>query len=181
MIVAVDIGNSNIVIGGIRGSDILFEARLRTDATKTSDEYAIDLKMIFEIHRLEIEQIEGSIIASVVPQAELRQNRVAKAYRKRQPCGWARRENEAEHQGRKSCSDRRGFGCGLCWCAFASQAASDCCRYEHCDHDGCTGCFWSLYRRLYLPWCENFPGGAHGPHSTFAGIAVGSAQARDWA
>lgn len=68
MIVAVDIGNSNIVIGGIRGSDILFEARLRTDATKTSDEYAIDLKMIFEIHRLEIEQIEGSIIASVVPQ-----------------------------------------------------------------------------------------------------------------
>lgn len=68
MIIAVDIGNSNIVIGGIRGDDILFEARLRTDATKTSDEYAIDLKMIFEIHHLSIDEIEGSIIASVVPQ-----------------------------------------------------------------------------------------------------------------
>ena len=68
MIVAVDIGNSNIVIGGIQGERILFEARLRTDATKTSDEYAIDLKMIFDIHHLELAQIEGSIIASVVPQ-----------------------------------------------------------------------------------------------------------------
>ena len=52
MIVAVDIGNSNIVIGGIRGNRILFEARLRTDSTKTSDEYAIDLKMIFDIYHL---------------------------------------------------------------------------------------------------------------------------------
>ena len=46
MILAVDVGNSNIVIGGIEGMDILFEARLRTDTTKTSDEYCIDLKMI---------------------------------------------------------------------------------------------------------------------------------------
>ena len=68
MIVAVDIGNSNIVIGGIQGSDILFEARLRTDSTKTSDEYAIDLKMIFDIHQVQLSQIEGSIISSVVPQ-----------------------------------------------------------------------------------------------------------------
>ena len=68
MIVAVDIGNSNIVIGGIQGSDILFEARLRTDSTKTSDEYAIDLKMIFDIHQVQLSQIEGSIISSVVSQ-----------------------------------------------------------------------------------------------------------------
>lgn len=68
MIIAVDIGNSNIVIGGIQDDRILFEARLRTDATKTSDEYSIDLKMIFDIHHLSVSQIEGSIIASVVPQ-----------------------------------------------------------------------------------------------------------------
>ena len=57
MIIAVDIGNSNIVIGGIQDDHILFEARLRTDATKTSDEYCIDLKMIFDIHRLRLESI----------------------------------------------------------------------------------------------------------------------------
>ena len=68
MILAVDIGNSNIVIGGIDGSRIAFEARLRTDATKTSDEYCIDLKMILEVYNVREADIEGSIIASVVPQ-----------------------------------------------------------------------------------------------------------------
>ena len=68
MILAVDIGNSNIVIGGIDGDKIAFEARLRTDATKTSDEYCIDLKMILEVYDLNAQDIEGSIIASVVPQ-----------------------------------------------------------------------------------------------------------------
>ncbi len=68
MILTIDVGNSNIVLGGVEGSDIRFEARLRTDATKTSDEYCIDLKMILEIYGVEKQDIEGSIIASVVPQ-----------------------------------------------------------------------------------------------------------------
>ena len=37
MILTIDIGNSNIVLGGVEDTDIRFEARLRTDATKTSD------------------------------------------------------------------------------------------------------------------------------------------------
>lgn len=68
MILTVDIGNSNIVLGGVEGNDILFEARLRTDSTKTSDEYCIDLKMILDVYKASPEEIEGSIIASVVPQ-----------------------------------------------------------------------------------------------------------------
>lgn len=68
MIIAVDIGNSNIVVGGIQDNRILFESRLRTDATKTSDEYSIDLKIVFDLNRVEVTRIEGSIISSVVPQ-----------------------------------------------------------------------------------------------------------------
>ncbi len=68
MILTVDIGNSNIVLGGVEGSEIAFEARLRTDATKTSDEYCIDLKMILEVYGVDPGKIEGSIIGSVVPQ-----------------------------------------------------------------------------------------------------------------
>ncbi len=68
MILTVDVGNSNIVLGGIRDEEIVFEARLRTDATKTSDEYCIDLKMLLEVYNLKPSDIEGSIIASVVPQ-----------------------------------------------------------------------------------------------------------------
>ena len=68
MILTVDVGNSNIVLGGIRNDEIVFEARLRTDATKTSDEYCIDLKMILEVYEASPKAVEGSIISSVVPQ-----------------------------------------------------------------------------------------------------------------
>lgn len=68
MILTIDIGNSNIVLGGVEGENIVFEARLRTDPTKTSDEYCIDLKMILEVYGVKAAEIEGSIIGSVVPQ-----------------------------------------------------------------------------------------------------------------
>ena len=68
MILAVDIGNSNIVIGAIEGENILFEARLRTDPTKTSDEYCIDVKSILDVYGVNSAVVEGAIIASVVPQ-----------------------------------------------------------------------------------------------------------------
>lgn len=68
MILAVDIGNSNIVFGGVEGNDIVFEARIRTETTKTSDEYCVDLKIILDVYKVEPEVIEGAIISSVVPQ-----------------------------------------------------------------------------------------------------------------
>lgn len=68
MVLVVDIGNSNVVVGCVEGKQIVFEARLRTDSTKTSDEYCIDLKNILDIYNVERTQIEGAIIGSVVPQ-----------------------------------------------------------------------------------------------------------------
>ena len=68
MILAIDIGNSNIVIGGVEGNEIVFEARLRTEATKTSDQYCVDLKILMEVYHVSQESIEGVIMASVVPQ-----------------------------------------------------------------------------------------------------------------
>ena len=68
MILTIDIGNSNIVLGAVDGDNITFEARLRTDSTKTSDEYCIDLKMLLDVYNVSASQIEGTIIASVVPQ-----------------------------------------------------------------------------------------------------------------
>ena len=68
MILTVDVGNANIVVGVVKKEKILFDAKLRTDITKTSDEYCIDLKMLMEVYKIQPEQIQGSIIASVVPQ-----------------------------------------------------------------------------------------------------------------
>ena len=68
MILTIDIGNSNIVLGGVEENEIIFEARLRTEATKTSDQYCVDLKILLDVYGISPDRIEGSIIASVVPQ-----------------------------------------------------------------------------------------------------------------
>ena len=68
MILTIDIGNSNIVLGGVRDQEIVFEARLRTEPTKTSDQYCVDLKILMEVYGVSTKDIEGTIIASVVPQ-----------------------------------------------------------------------------------------------------------------
>ena len=67
MILAVDIGNTNIVLGCIEDDRILFEARMATDLIKTSDQYCAELKSILGLFDAEIVRIEGSIVSSVVP------------------------------------------------------------------------------------------------------------------
>ena len=67
MILAIDIGNSMIAVGGVDGETIRFEGRLNTDRVKTSDQYCVELKMLLEIYGVSLEEIEGSIISSVVP------------------------------------------------------------------------------------------------------------------
>lgn len=68
MILTIDIGNSNIVLGGVREDIIVFEARLRTEVTKTSDQYCVDLKILLDVNHVCPDEIEGCIISSVVPQ-----------------------------------------------------------------------------------------------------------------
>ena len=68
MILTIDIGNSNVVLGGMEGENVVFEARLRTETTKTSDQYCVDLKMLLDVYNIQPQNIEGAIIASVVPQ-----------------------------------------------------------------------------------------------------------------
>ena len=67
MILAVDIGNSKIVLGCFDENEILFEDRLSTDRDSTVLEYAVIIKTSLEMHHLEYEQITGAIISSVVP------------------------------------------------------------------------------------------------------------------
>ena len=68
MILTIDIGNSNVVLGGVMDEQIVFEARLRTETTKTSDQYCVDLKILLDVYNINPADIEGTIIASVVPQ-----------------------------------------------------------------------------------------------------------------
>ncbi len=67
MILAIDIGNTNIVLGGFSEGDLLFVARIATNPNKTEDEYATKIRSILTLHRVEQKEVEGAIIASVVP------------------------------------------------------------------------------------------------------------------
>ena len=68
MIMAIDMGNTNIVIGCIDDEKIYFVERLSTDTSKTELEYAIGFKTVLELYNIDVKQIEGAIISSVVPQ-----------------------------------------------------------------------------------------------------------------
>ncbi|MFR2849767.1 MAG: type III pantothenate kinase [Hungatella hathewayi] len=67
MILALDMGNTNIVVGGIDDEQTYFVERITTDLIKTSLEYAVSIKNILEIHHIDASEIEGAIISSVVP------------------------------------------------------------------------------------------------------------------
>lgn len=67
MILAIDIGNTNIVLGCMDGKKRYFTERLSTNKTKMEMEYAIDIRMIMDINGVSPEEIEGAIISSVVP------------------------------------------------------------------------------------------------------------------
>ncbi len=67
MILAIDVGNTNIVLGCIEQHTILFEERLSTDHQKTAVEYAISFRIVLEMHGLSPADLTGAIISSVVP------------------------------------------------------------------------------------------------------------------
>ena len=54
MILTIDIGNTNIVLGCIDGDKTLFVERLSTVRTKTELEYAIDIKNVLDIYHIHI-------------------------------------------------------------------------------------------------------------------------------
>lgn len=67
MLLAIDIGNTNLVIGCFRDDKILFKARIATDRTRTSDQYGVEIKNMLEAYGVNRSDIKDCIISSVVP------------------------------------------------------------------------------------------------------------------
>ena len=67
MLLAIDIGNTNIVIGCIEDDRIIFKARIATDRTRTSDQYGVEIKNMVEAFGVQVSEISDCIISSVVP------------------------------------------------------------------------------------------------------------------
>ena len=67
MILTVDIGNTNITLGGYIDGKISFISRLATDIRRTGDQYAVEIYDVMRLSGFSPAEIEGSIICSVVP------------------------------------------------------------------------------------------------------------------
>ena len=67
MILAIDVGNTNIVIGCLEGEDVLFIERVSTDISKTELEYVVQFQAMLDLHNIDRNDIQGCIISSVVP------------------------------------------------------------------------------------------------------------------
>lgn len=67
MILVIDVGNTNITLGVYRGSELVTTFRMTTGQPRTSDEYGISIMELLRINDVDRESLEGTIIASVVP------------------------------------------------------------------------------------------------------------------
>lgn len=68
MLLAIDMGNTNITLGGYDGDKLIFVSRLFTARNKSSDEFAINFLDIFNLYKVDPRSFEGVILASVVPE-----------------------------------------------------------------------------------------------------------------
>ena len=69
MLLTVDIGNTNITLGGYIGDSLKFISRLNTDTSLTSDQYAVQILDIVNLRSGKDTKISDAIISSVVPSA----------------------------------------------------------------------------------------------------------------
>src|SRR3990170_3210202 len=67
MLLAIDIGNSNIVLGVYEGKKLVTHWRLLTDADRTADEYGVLISHLVSAHRIHRDQINAIIASCVVP------------------------------------------------------------------------------------------------------------------
>jgi len=67
MLLAVDIGNTNIVIGVFKGKSLIKHWKVKSDREKTRDEYSITLLNLFSLLNFKTGEIDSVIISSVVP------------------------------------------------------------------------------------------------------------------
>lgn len=67
MLLAIDAGNTNVTLGVFRGPDLLDHRRLPTDDSRSSEEYAAQVRDLFEHSVINLNEIDAVVIASVVP------------------------------------------------------------------------------------------------------------------
>ena len=85
MLLAIDVGNTNMVLGIYEGEELKGSFRLMTDANRTSDEVGLLICQYFQRFGLELGQVEDVVIGSVAPQVMHTLSRAIRTYVGREP------------------------------------------------------------------------------------------------
>jgi type III pantothenate kinase len=70
MLLVIDAGNSNLTLGVFSGAELLAQWRLLTDRDKSAEQYGLEIRALFKRDGVEVKNVEGIAIASVVPQLD---------------------------------------------------------------------------------------------------------------
>ena len=85
MLLALDVGNSNVTIGAFDGEDIVGRWRLRTIQEQTADEWGILIRNLFALSKLDLAGVKDVVIASVVPAVDQPLEAMVQRYFRRKP------------------------------------------------------------------------------------------------
>lgn len=67
MLLTIDVGNTNITLGFFDGDKLLNTCRMMSKIERTSDEYGITIGQLLSVNGIKVDDVEGVVIASVVP------------------------------------------------------------------------------------------------------------------
>ena len=85
MLLAIDVGNTNTVLGEYDGKNLLDHWRLETSTRRTSDEYGILLRQLFQVSGIEPGVVRAVAVSSVVPPLQFNLERMSERYFKTRP------------------------------------------------------------------------------------------------
>ncbi|WP_265563148.1 type III pantothenate kinase [Sphingomicrobium arenosum] len=80
MLLAVDVGNTNMVFALVEDGEVRHRWRIATEARRTADEYAVWLKQLLELNGLDFSAVDGMIVGTVVPRAIHNLSQLASRY-----------------------------------------------------------------------------------------------------
>src|SRR5215467_3250300 len=85
MLLALDVGNTNVTIGTFDGERLAGRWRLRTIREQTADEWGILIRNLFTLSSLDLAAVDGVIISSVVPAVDQPLESMSERYFERRP------------------------------------------------------------------------------------------------
>lgn len=80
MLLVIDVGNTNTAIGLYQANELVYDWRLATDRYRTADEWGQLLRSLLHMDNIELEKIDGIVVACVVPPLESTLERACQRY-----------------------------------------------------------------------------------------------------